>query len=68
MVDTSHSAHPPMCGTTLTRAYESAAEPPGPAETGVAELARAGVGASFAPDDLKSRLLGEIDAYVGAGA
>ena len=68
VVVTINSDDPPMFGTTLNREYEIAADLLGLDETGVAELARAGVGASFAPDDLKSRLLGEIDAYVGAGA
>lgn len=67
VVVTINSDDPPMFGTTLNREYEIAADLLGLDEAGVAELARAGVGASFAPDDLKSRLLGEIDAYVGAG-
>ena len=39
-------------------------------EAGVAELARAGVRASFAPDDVRKQVLAEIDEYaatLGAG-
>ncbi len=63
VVVTINSDDPPMFGTTLNREYEIAADLLGLDEAGVAELARAGVAASFAPDDVKSRLLGEIDAY-----
>ena len=52
-----------MFNTTLNRGYEIAAELLGLDEARVAELARAGVRASFAEDDLKQRLLAEIDAY-----
>jgi len=54
-----------MFGTSLNREYEIAADLLGLDEAGVAELARAAVGASFAEDDVKRRLLGEIDAYAG---
>ncbi len=67
VVVTINSDDPPMFGTTLNREYEIAADLLGLDEAGVAELARAGVGASFAPDDVKARLVGEIDGYVGAG-
>lgn len=67
VVVTINSDDPPMFGTTLNQEYEIAADLLGLDEAGVAELARAGVGASFAPDDLKARLLGEIDAYAAAG-
>nr|WP_242530553.1 adenosine deaminase [Nocardioides aromaticivorans] len=67
VVVTINSDDPPMFGTTLNREYEIAADLLGLDEAGVAELARAGVGASFAPDDVKVRLVGEIDGYVGAG-
>ncbi|NYI46397.1 aminodeoxyfutalosine deaminase [Nocardioides aromaticivorans] len=67
VVVTINSDDPPMFGTTLNREYEIAADLLGLDEAGVAELARAGVGASFAPDDVRARLVGEIDGYVGAG-
>ena len=60
---TVNSDDPPMFNTTLNREYEIAAELLELDEAGVAELARAGVRASFAEDDLKQRLLAEIDAY-----
>lgn len=68
VVVTINSDDPPMFGTTLNREYEIAADLLALDEAGVAELARAGVGASFAPDDVKARLVGEIDGYAGAGA
>ncbi len=67
VVVTINSDDPPMFGTTLNEEYEIAADLLALDEAGVAELARAAVGASFAPDDVKARLLGEIDAYAGAG-
>lgn len=63
---TINSDDPPMFGTTLNKEYAVAAELLSLDEAGVAELARAGVRASWAPDDVKARILGEIDAYVGA--
>lgn len=65
VVVTINSDDPPMFGTTLNREYEIAADLLRLDEAGVADLARAGVTASFAPDDVKVRLLAEIDAYVG---
>ncbi len=64
VVVTINSDDPPMFGTTLNREYEIAAELLGVGEDGLADLARAAVRASFAPEDVKSRLLGEIDGYV----
>jgi aminodeoxyfutalosine deaminase len=61
---TVNSDDPPMFGTTLNREYAIAADLLGLDETGVAELARTGLRASFAPDDVRERVLGEIDAYV----
>jgi aminodeoxyfutalosine deaminase len=58
------SDDPPMFGTTLVREYAVAAELLGLDETGLAEVARTGVRVSFAPEELKTRLLGEIDRYV----
>ncbi|GAA4372097.1 adenosine deaminase [Nocardioides caricicola] len=62
---TVNSDDPPMFGTTLNREYEIAAELLGLDEAGVAELARTGVRASFADEAVKTRILGEIDEYVG---
>ena len=55
------SDDPPMFGTTLNREYEIAADLLGLDEEGVKELARTSVRASFAPDDVRRRLLAEID-------
>ena len=60
---TVNSDDPPMFGTTLNREYEIAADLLGLDEAGVADLARTAVRASFAPDDVRQRVLGEIDAY-----
>ena len=60
---TVNSDDPPMFGTTLNREYEIAAELLDLDETGLAELARAAVRASFAEESVKSRILAEVDAY-----
>ena len=60
---TINSDDPPMFGTTLNREYEIAADLLGLDESGIAELARAGVRASFAPQDVKDRILQQIDAH-----
>ncbi len=60
---TINSDDPPMFGTTLNREYAIAADLLDLDTDGVADLARAGVRASFAPEDVKARVLGEIDAY-----
>ena len=65
---TVNSDDPPMFGTTLNREYGVAAELLGLDEGGVADLARAAVRSSFAPDDVKKRVLGEIDAYAAGPA
>ncbi|VXB88317.1 adenosine deaminase [Nocardioides sp. AX2bis] len=57
------SDDPPMFATTLNREHEIAADLLGLDEAGVAELAREGVRASFAPEGVRQRVLGEIDAY-----
>lgn len=62
---TINSDDPPMFGTTLNREYEIAADLLGLDNGGVAELARTAVHVSFADDDVKARVLGEIDAYAG---
>jgi len=61
---TVNSDDPPMFGTTLNREYEIAATLLDLDEKGVAELARTAVRASFAAEDVRTRLLGEIDGYV----
>jgi aminodeoxyfutalosine deaminase len=58
---TINSDDPPMFGTTLNQEYAVAADLLGLDEAGVAELARAAVRASYAPEDVKTRVLGEID-------
>ncbi|WGX95341.1 adenosine deaminase [Nocardioides sp. L-11A] len=60
---TINSDDPPMFGTTLNQEYEVAAGLLGLDESGLAELAVAGVDASFAPEDVKERLRAEIAAY-----
>ena len=67
VIVTVNSDDPPMFGTTLNREYAIAAELLGLDEAGLAELARAAVRASFAPEDVRSRVLGEIDAYEANG-
>ena len=62
VVVTINSDDPPMFGTTLNREYEIAADLLDLDEAGVADLARTAVRVSFAPDDVKARILGEIDA------
>ena len=65
VVVTINSDDPPMFGTSLNHEYEVAADLLGLDRHGLADLARAGVSASFAPDDVKARLRDEIDGYVG---
>lgn len=60
---TINSDDPPMFSTTLNREYGVAADLLGLDESGVADLARAAVRASFAEDGTKTRVLAEIDAY-----
>ena len=61
---TINSDDPPMFGTTLNAEYEIAADLLGLTTEGVADLARAAVGGSFAPAEVKTRILAEIDDYV----
>ena len=63
VVVTVNSDDPPMFGTTLNREYEIAAGLLDLDEAGVADLAVAAVDASFAPDDVKTRLRAEIAAH-----
>jgi len=65
VVVTINSDDPPMFGTTLNQEYDVAADLLGLDESGVADLARAAVRASWAPADVQQRILGEIDTYVG---
>jgi aminodeoxyfutalosine deaminase len=58
---TINSDDPPMFGTSLNQEYAVAADLLDLDEAGVADLARAAVRASFAEEDLKRRLLAEID-------
>ncbi len=60
---TINSDDPPMFSTTLTHEYEVAAELLNLDESGIAELARAAVRASFLDDPGKRELLTEIDEY-----
>jgi aminodeoxyfutalosine deaminase len=62
---TVNSDDPPMFGTTLNREYEIAADLLGLDESGIAELAKNAVQASFLPDADKASLAAEIDAYAG---
>ncbi|MET0840216.1 MAG: adenosine deaminase [Marmoricola sp.] len=62
VIVTVNSDDPPMFGTTLNREYEIAAGLLDLDEGGVADLARTAVQVSFAPDDVKARILAEIAA------
>ena len=61
---TINSDDPPMFSTDLNTEYAIAAELLGLDHTGLAELAKAAVTASFAPDPVKRLLLGEIEDYL----
>ncbi len=63
---TVNSDDPPMFGTDLNHEYEIAADLLGLDQAGVADLAKAAVGASFLDDSGKAGLCAEIDAYAGA--
>jgi aminodeoxyfutalosine deaminase len=60
---TVNSDDPPMFATSLNREYEIAADLLDLDEEGVADLARTAVRASFAPQDVRARVLREIDEY-----
>ncbi|MEJ7831622.1 MAG: adenosine deaminase [Nocardioides sp.] len=62
---TVNSDDPPMFGTSLNREYAIAADLLSLDEAGLADLARAAVTASYAPDEVKARVLGEIDEVSG---
>ena len=65
---TINSDDPPMFATTLNHDYEVAAGLLALDESGVADLARAAVRASWAPADVQARIEGEIDAYAGSSS
>lgn len=58
-----NSDDPPMFSTTLSQEYGVARDLLGLDDAGVAELARAAVRQSFAPGDVKTSIIAEIDAY-----
>ena len=61
---TINSDDPPMFSTSLNQEYEIAAGLLGLDQEGVADLARAAVTASYAPLEVKTRLLDEVAKYV----
>ncbi|MDQ4051292.1 MAG: adenosine deaminase [Actinomycetota bacterium] len=63
---TINSDDPPMFSTSLNREYEIATDLLGLDQEGVADLARAAVTASYAPDHVKTRLLDDVTDYVAA--
>ena len=65
MVITVNSDDPPMFGTDLNAEYAIAADLLDLDEAGVKALATTAVDVSFAPDDVKARLRGEIADYAG---
>ncbi|WP_174813025.1 adenosine deaminase [Nocardioides psychrotolerans] len=68
VVVTINSDDPPMFATDLNREYAIAADLLGLDEHGVADLARTAIDVSFAPDEVKAAVRGEIDAYVAAAS
>ena len=56
-----NSDDPPMFGTSLNQEYAVAADLLDLDEGGLRDLAAAAVRASFAPDDVRTRVLAEID-------
>ncbi|WP_372727635.1 adenosine deaminase [Nocardioides sp.] len=62
---TINSDDPPMFGTTLNQEYAIAADLLDLDESGIADLARAAVHASYAENDVRARVLAEIDEYAG---
>jgi aminodeoxyfutalosine deaminase len=65
---TINSDDPPMFSTDLNTEYAIAAELLQLDQAGVAALAANAVTASFAPQDVKSRVLAEIEAYTTGAA
>jgi aminodeoxyfutalosine deaminase len=62
---TINSDDPSMFGTTLNREYEIASELLALDAGGVTDLVRTAVHSSFAPDEVKTSILSEIDVYAG---
>ncbi|GAB3863610.1 adenosine deaminase [Nocardioides maradonensis] len=60
---TINSDDPSMFGTSLNREYEIAADLLGLDRAGIADLARASVRHSFAPEGIKARITAEVDDY-----
>ncbi|MET8680825.1 adenosine deaminase [Streptomyces sp. NPDC004647] len=63
---TINSDDPPMFGTDLNTEYDVAARLLDLDETGLAELAKNAVGASFLDESAKNKLAAEIDGYTAA--
>ncbi|MGX7677384.1 adenosine deaminase [Jatrophihabitans sp. DSM 45814] len=61
---TINSDDPPMFSTNLNHEYEIATSLLGLDESGISALAGNAVKASFAPDEVKSRVLTEIESYL----
>ena len=61
---TINSDDPPMFGTSLNQEYAIAADLLSLDPAGLADLAKAAVDASFAPQDVAARIIGEIDEYL----
>jgi aminodeoxyfutalosine deaminase len=61
---TVNSDDPPMFNTTLNREYEVAADLLGLDRAGVAQIAAGAVRASFAPAEVKTQVLAEIDEHL----
>lgn len=66
VVVTINSDDPPMFGTTLNQEYAIAAELLDLDRAGIAELAKAAVGAAFVEETFKAGLCTEIDEYVAS--
>jgi adenosine deaminase len=64
VVVTLNSDDPPMFGAWLADVYEAARATWNYDDAQLAEIARTGVLASFADDDLKAEILGDIDAWL----
>jgi adenosine deaminase len=68
LVVTLNTDIPSMISTPLATEFARVRDAFGYDDTTMAALARAGVDASFAPDDLKMRLHRDIDAWLAAGS
>ncbi len=65
VIVTLNSDDPPMFDAWLADVYRTIRDTWGFDDAELAEIARTGVRASFADDDLKASLLGGIDAWLG---